>query len=90
MARNMTANARHEWDHDSEKRIAACATHDGNARNARGCIKCRMTKVTVIPPYGLPWHEWVTQDGKTWIGEATPPCLPRKSAEVVKFCEPAA
>ena len=66
---------RHKWDYDSEQRIAAGSTPDGNARNAKGCVNCGLIKITVLPDRGFPWHEWHTRDGKVWIGEATPPCL---------------
>lgn len=68
---------RHKWDHDNEKRLAACESTDGNARNARPCLNCGLIKVTVITSEFPPkyWHEWHTSDGQIWIGEATPPCL---------------
>ena len=66
---------RHEWNDGAERRLAATDAGDGNARNERDCLHCGMTRITVIPPHGYPWHEWRTRDGQVWVGEATPPCL---------------
>jgi len=65
---------RHKWDHEREQRLAG--TDRLLSCNIKQCLVCRMKKITMIPPYGFPWHEWLTADGKTWVGETTPPCLP--------------
>lgn len=65
---------RHRWDHDSEKRFAA--EGERLAYNEKVCQVCKIKKLTIQPPSGFPWHEWVTANGKTWTGDATPPCLP--------------
>jgi hypothetical protein len=71
---------RHRWDNASEQRFAA--TDSQNAYNAKRCSLCGMTKYTVIPPHGFPWHEWATADGKSWSGDATPPCFPLRQKMV--------
>lgn len=68
---------RHKWDNETEKRIAATEFSDGNARNIKSCQVCSMKRITVIPPNGFPWHEWLTADGRKWVGETTPPCFPQ-------------
>jgi hypothetical protein len=67
--------ARHKWDHAGERRLSGFDCTDGNARNERTCVKCGIVRITVMPPHGLPWHEWRVKDGGTYVGEATPPCL---------------
>lgn len=44
-------------------------------RTERACALCGLVKVTVHPPVGFPWREWRMRDGKTWQGDATPPCV---------------
>ena len=66
---------RHKWNHANERRLPAYDAKDGNARNERDCTQCGMTRITVIPPQGFPYHEWRCKDGGVWHGEATPPCL---------------
>lgn len=66
---------KHKWDHDHERRAAAIDYADGNARNEKRCLQCGITRVTVIPPHGHPWHEWRTKTGAVYPGEATPPCI---------------
>src|ERR1700674_825877 len=85
-AAEMTKTPHHKWDYDSEQRIAASACADGNDRNAKGCLNCKLIKVTIIPPRGFPWHEWHTRDGKVWVGEAPPPCLvvPKVAAKILR------
>jgi hypothetical protein len=73
-------STRHAWDHANERRLSSGP--DGNARNERDCIHCGMTRITVIPPHGFPWHEWRTREGKVWVGEATPPCVERGGASL--------
>ena len=72
---------RHKWDQDSEKRFAA----EGNrlAYNEKICMTCHIKKLTIHPPSGFPWNEWVTAAGTTWTGDATPPCLPQAETLVV-------
>lgn len=64
----------HEWDHENEKRLAACEFKDGNARTEKTCRHCGMVKITIHYPVGFPGREWRTKDGKRWWGQATPPC----------------
>jgi hypothetical protein len=63
----------HRWDHDNEKRIAACDAIDGNARNIKSCYFCGMMRITVMPPHANPWHEWRTPEGAVWLGAAAAP-----------------
>lgn len=73
---NHMASTRHKWPEDRHAKIfLAQETRDGLERHERTCIQCGMTRITVIPPVGWPWHEWRTKDGPVWVGEATPPCL---------------
>lgn len=64
---------RHRWDNDREQRIAGDASN--LPCNVRVCGTCGMRKITMLPPHGFPWHEWLTAEGQRWSGEATPPCL---------------
>lgn len=73
---------RHRWDHDKEKRLAACESPDGNGRTERPCERCGLIKVTVHPPQGLPWREWRTKEGYPWQGEMTPPCVAQTVPEI--------
>ena len=69
-------SARHKWPDDKRATVlVAHETPDGNERHERTCLQCGMTRITVVPPHGYPWHEWRTRDGQVWVGEATPPCL---------------
>jgi hypothetical protein len=65
---------RHRWDIDRERRLAATCFADGCSRTYRVCEYCNLTKITVIPPHGFPWREWITADGIKSRGERTPPC----------------
>lgn len=67
---------RHRWK-DEGSPTPVRDPKSGNDIRKRVCIHCEMTRVTVIPPQGDAWHEWITKDGKPWKGEATPPCLER-------------
>lgn len=70
---------RHRWPSESERRIPACETSDGNDRTEKTCPHCGLVQITVHYPQGFPKREWRTADGKPWWGDATPPCLERSS-----------
>ena len=72
----MTAR-KHQWDHAGERRLAACESADGNERNERDCLRCGITRITVLTPQFPPraWHEWRTKLGTKYVGELTPPCV---------------
>lgn len=65
---------RHSWDHAEKKVSVAQETYDGNERHERRCVQCGITKITVLPPHGLPWVEWRTPDGATHLYPRTAPC----------------
>ena len=64
---------RHRWDNDEERRIAGIDSHDGHARNVKFCRNCGFARITVMPMYGAPWHEWRTPEGAVWLGETADP-----------------
>lgn len=66
--------SKHRWEKEP-KRLAASERADGNASTERACTICGMVKITVHPPYGLPWREWRTRTGGVMIGGATPRCF---------------
>lgn len=72
---------RHTWPPKEEwHAILAQDSPDGNERIIRQCIACHLTKETVMAYAGqgfVGWHEWITSSGTAWIGEATPPCIPK-------------
>lgn len=72
---------RHRWKDDEDPRPVLGA--DGLERKTPICIHCGMSRITVIPPYGFPWHEWKTVAGQNWQGELTPPCRVVIVAEAV-------
>lgn len=78
----MTNSERHRWPDPEDRHVVlSCESRDGNEHHVRQCLKCGMVRITVIPPNGFAWHEWVAfpRDGKSSpasIGSATPPCRP--------------
>ena len=76
------APRRHDWTSITERRIPACETADGNDRTEKTCGACGLIKITVHPAQGFPWREWRHRNGKTFIGDQTPPCLPQPVEEV--------
>jgi hypothetical protein len=66
---------RHRWDIHREQRRAADCFADGCGRTIRVCANCGLRKVTVHPPQGFPFHEWMTPDDQIWRSEMTPPCF---------------
>jgi hypothetical protein len=73
---------RHDWVNGIERRLAACDSADGNGRTEKTCALCGLVKVTVHYPQGLPGREWITASGEVWVGNATPPCIPKIPSEV--------
>lgn len=69
---------RHSWNTTDPVRKAACDSIDGNDRTEKTCAHCSLVKITVHPPQGLPWREWRTKAGETWVGDTTPPCVEAK------------
>jgi hypothetical protein len=61
--------ARHQWNRDRQRSIAATEAPDGNSRYERDCMPAR----------GEAGHEWRTNDGIAWEGAGRPLCV-----EVVK------
>lgn len=84
---------KHRWDHDKEKRLAACESPDGNGRTERPCERCGLIKITVRPPDGRPWREWRLMEGGSRIihptlpmecsGPAEPEIVSETTAEVI-------
>ena len=68
----------HRWNYAEERRLAASEFPDGNARTLRPCLFCGITKITVHPPSGLAWREWISPKApdQRFQYEHTPPCLP--------------
>lgn len=64
----------HRWDHASERRFPHTETADGCARNEVDCLLCGITKITVMPPQGFPYHEWRTKDGAGMVWTRRPEC----------------
>jgi hypothetical protein len=57
-------------------------TPSGCEETERVCLACRLTKITVHPPNGLPWRAWRTVGGtRTDKIGATPPCTPSGNVE---------
>lgn len=75
----------HRWPPRSEWQcITAHESRDGNEHHIRQCMSCNITKITIIPPNAFEsWHEWITESGREWVGEITPPCIPKGVAEAV-------
>lgn len=69
---------RHRW---MDKPPVTFRDDKGRERRDRVCQHCGMTRSTIIPPQGFPWHEWTTADGQTLVGESTPPCVERSNAQ---------
>lgn len=67
---------RHTWPKEGEQgyvRTARC--DDGNERVAKVCKTCAIARITVIPPHGYAWHEWMHPNSdKVFRCESTPPC----------------
>lgn len=67
---------RHAWDYDNERKIAACDSSDGNDRSEKPCLHCSLVKITVHPPFGIPWREWRFGAGENFKSDLTPRCEP--------------
>ena len=78
----MTAG-NHKWDYENEKRIAAVDAPDGCDRNEKSCILCGITKVTILPPHGFPYHEYRVGSAQM-VWTRRPECV-RVGAEPVKL-----
>ena len=76
---------KHKWDHDNERRYAHTDTPDGCSRNERDCIICGVVMVTVIPPAGLPYHEWRTKDGGDKVWTKRPECVVDESVSIAEL-----
>lgn len=75
------ASIRHDWVGGTERRIAACDSPDGNDRTEKTCAACSLVKVTIhYPNSSFPGREWITASGEKWVGDATPPCIPKNVA----------
>lgn len=62
----------HKWDQVPTYRLPS-DSGDGNERNERACQACGLTKITVIPPQGIPWRRWRWPGGEEF-GGSTPQC----------------
>jgi hypothetical protein len=72
---------RHNWVDGTERRIPACDSSDGNDRTEKTCAACSLVKVTIhYPNSSFPGREWITASGEKWVGDATPPCIPKNVA----------
>jgi hypothetical protein len=70
---------RHRWPDESERRIPACESPDGNDRTEKTCQHCGMVKVTIHYPHGrIPGREWRRSNGAVIKIEHTPPCTGMK------------
>lgn len=66
---------RHKW-HDP---VTVPYGPRGCEQTERACELCKLVKVTVHPPQGLPWREW--REGVAQVRlERTPPCRERRLA----------
>lgn len=70
---------RHRWPASHDREIPACESPDGNDRNEKDCRNCGITRITVHPPEGFPFHQWRKPDGFVLpISRFTPPCTGMK------------
>lgn len=63
---------RHKW---GEPVTHMDGTVSGCEETHRTCDLCRMIKITVHPPHGLPWRVWQTAKGMRATLATTPPCV---------------
>lgn len=79
---------KHSWPPKEEwHSILSQECKDGNEKLIRQCIACNITKETVMVYAGKAfdgWHEWITSSGMRWVGESTPPCIPKGEPREVK------
>lgn len=68
------ARRRHRWFERTPKPVLDPKT--GTERHERVCEVCKMTRITVIPPRGMVWIEWVDVKGRKSINGMTPRCDP--------------
>ena len=81
-----TIARRHSWSESNPVYIDGHDCADGNDRTEKTCPKCGLVKINVRgADRKMYWREWRTKAGKTWQGEATPPCLDHEPV-----CEPVA
>ena len=64
--------SRHKW---REPVTLTDETATGCEETHRTCVVCGMVKITVHPPQGLPWREWIAPSGMRATLTATPPCI---------------
>lgn len=66
-------SGRHRWSDG----VGVFNTATGNDQTVRRCQFCRLEKITVHPPQGLPWREWRDAKGGPQMRLSfTPPCIP--------------
>ena len=82
MTPNLPFKQKHKWDHANERRFAHTDTKDGCSRNERDCLICGCMMITVLPPNGLPYHEWRTKAGGDIVWTTRPECVAPKPAAV--------
>jgi hypothetical protein len=66
---------RHSWGKADDYIVRLDDTPSGCAETERICKDCGMTRFTVHPPHGYPWHEWRAKGGDRVQLDSTPPCL---------------
>ena len=75
---------RHKWDEDGIKRFAALTTTSGCGETWRTCLLCQTIRITVHPPHGLPWPEFILPGATARVALAmTPECQPKGEVETL-------
>jgi hypothetical protein len=67
---------RHSWGKVDDYFTRLDNTPSGCAETERVCKRCGMTRITIHPPQGYPWHVWKPKGGERVQLDSTPPCLP--------------
>jgi hypothetical protein len=66
---------RHRWDDENILRIPAHESDNGCSQTHRTCLHCQIVRITMHPPQGFPWPEFILP-GKVMSErfDLTPPC----------------
>jgi hypothetical protein len=75
----------HRWDEDTIQRIAASDSDNGCSQTHRTCLHCGLIRITMHPPQGFPWPEFMLPESRVRFRmDRTPHCVPKGDVEDIR------